>query len=140
MRLTYLSEGTASKNDKTAIAVVLNANGAVLLGKAIKDDDRNDKWCFPAGGIKDLSVEEAAERECLEETGIECEAQGTIANLDGRIFVKCVARKEGPLNPNHEFSEIRWIRPEDALSLPDLFERNREIVERLAAWDEEEHA
>jgi 8-oxo-dGTP pyrophosphatase MutT (NUDIX family) len=120
---------------KSAVAVVLDSD-TVLLGKSTAEDDRNNKWCFPGGGIKENeSPEIGAKRECREETGVKSSPMGkafTIPNMDHVAFVLC-KHGGGKIKPNHEFSKMEFIKIADAIDMEDLFEPNRYILDNLSA-------
>jgi 8-oxo-dGTP pyrophosphatase MutT (NUDIX family) len=119
----------------SAVAVVLDGD-SVLLGKSTAEDDRNDKWCFPGGGIKESeSPETGATRECSEETGVKSSATNsafTIPNMGHVAFVLC-KREGGKIKPNHEFSEMKFVKLVDAMDMEDLFEPNRYVLDNLNA-------
>lgn len=120
MQLSTLYEPSYQK----AVALVLDGD-KLLLGKAKNGDDRKGQWCFPGGGIKKGErPEKAAERECLEETGVECKASRSALpqrEKPGVAFVVC-QRSGGKLKSNHEFSELDWFTREEALALPDIYQ------------------
>src|SRR5579871_3737091 len=111
--------------------VVVNDAGEILL---IRRSD-NGNWALPGGAI-DLgeSVAQAAVRETLEETGIECEVTG-IAGVysDPRHVILYTsdgeARQEfsivltarplgGRPTPSSESSEVRWVPAPEVSSYP----------------------
>lgn len=134
-----LDETIASDGASSVVAVVTNGNGQILLGKSTDADHRNGKWCFTGGGIKnrEITIEAAAERECWEESGLYCRAQGVLQYGNGFqvppsvVFIYCIADADGNIRHNKEFSEMKWMTPSEALGRLDLFEPNRSIIERL---------
>ena len=106
--------------------VVTNADGDVLL---IRRSD-NQNWAVPGGAI-DLgeSMGQAAVRETLEETGIECEITGLVGiytdpkhvilyTSNGEVrqefSILLTARATGGTpTPSDESSEVRWVPRED---------------------------
>jgi 8-oxo-dGTP pyrophosphatase MutT (NUDIX family) len=106
--------------------VVVNGPGDVLM---IRRSD-NDNWAVPGGAI-DLgeSMVQAAVRETLEETGIECEITGLVGiYTDPKHVILYTsngeARQEfsilltgaaigGQPTPSSESSEVRWVPRED---------------------------
>lgn len=102
--------------------VVADDGGAVLL---IRRTD-NGNWALPGGAI-DLgeSVAQAAVRETLEETGIECEVTGIVGIYsDPRHVILYTSNGEvrqefsivltarplrGQPTPSSESSEVRWV-------------------------------
>jgi 8-oxo-dGTP pyrophosphatase MutT (NUDIX family) len=101
---------------------VVNEAGDVLM---IRRTD-NGNWAFPGGGV-DLgeSVAQAAVRETLEETGIECEVTGIVGIYsDPRHVILYTSNGEvrqefsivltaralgGRPTPSSESSEVRWV-------------------------------
>ena len=69
---------------KVAVAVLVEKEGEVLLTRRINDPERG-KWSLPAGFMDANETPElAAERECLEETGLQVAITGLIDVLGGR--------------------------------------------------------
>jgi 8-oxo-dGTP pyrophosphatase MutT (NUDIX family) len=134
-----LDETIASDGASSVVAVVTNGNGQILMGRSTDADKRNGKWCFTGGGIKskECTIEQSAERECWEESGLRCRAQGIIQYGNGFavppsvVFVLCITDAGGNIKHNNEFSEMKWVRPSEALNMLDLFEPNRAIIEKL---------
>lgn len=124
---------------------MVNPDGKVFVGKRI-DTKEGDWWQMPQGGVdpgEDLA--DAALRELAEETGVSAESVSLIGRLDepmrydlpeeligklwggqyrGQEQVWFLARFNGAeeeldldLHSEPEFSEYRWVDPED---LPDL--------------------
>lgn len=107
--------------------IVLNDEGSILL---IRRTD-NGNWAIP-GGTVDLgeSVVQAAVRETLEETGIECEVTGLVGIYsDPRHVILCTSNGEvrqefsivltarflaGRPPPSSESSEVRWVPSAEA--------------------------
>jgi ADP-ribose pyrophosphatase YjhB (NUDIX family) len=109
--------------------VVVNSEGSVLM---IRRTD-NGNWAVPGGAV-DLgeSVAQAAVRETLEESGIECEITGIVgiysnprhvilytSNGEARqeFSIVLTARAvSGRPTPSSESSEVRWVPAPDVLS------------------------
>lgn len=129
MRLSTLFE----PNYHAAVAIVINSD-KLLLGKASNNDDRRGKWCFPGGRIeRGEAPEKTAMRECLEETGIECQAiQGAVPHKSkpGVAFVVCKS-VSGDLRPNHEFSSLGWVKLNSLDKLQDLYPPNIQIIQDI---------
>src|SRR6204780_4623528 len=130
-RIDYYDSPEAPRANSLGPAVnvvVVNHAGAILL---IRRTD-NGNWALPGGGI-DLgeSVPQAAVRETLEESGIECAITGIVGIYsDPRHVILYTsngeARQEfsivltarplgGQPTPCSESSEVRWV-PESELS------------------------
>jgi len=69
---------------KVAVAVLVEKEGQVLLTRRVYDPERG-KWSLPAGFMDAFENPElAAERECLEETGLSVKVTGLLDVLGGR--------------------------------------------------------
>jgi ADP-ribose pyrophosphatase YjhB (NUDIX family) len=102
--------------------VVINGAGDILM---IRPTD-NGNWALPGGAI-DLgeSVAQAAARETLEETGIECEVTGIVGiysdpkhvilyTSNGEVrqefsIVLTARPLRGQPTPSNESSQVRWV-------------------------------
>lgn len=123
MKLHLLNE---SPEYKAAVAIVYDGQDRILVGLAKTNDDRNGKWAFPGGGIKNESPIRAAERECLEETGCRVEAQKSafsIPKKPGVAFVVC-RYKSGESKPNSEFKDIKWVPINQLRIMDDFYKPN----------------
>ena len=112
--------------------VVARDDGAILL---IRRTD-NENWALPGGAIElNESVRQAAIRETLEETGIDCEING-LAGLysDPRHVIHYTSNDEvrrefsivltarpvaGQPTPSAESREVRWVHPPDLAGVRD---------------------
>lgn len=124
-RIDYYDDPSAPKANSlvpSVNVVVINETGEILM---IRRSD-NDNWAVPGGAI-DLgeSVAQAAVRETLEESGIECEITGIVgiysdpkhvilytSNGEARqeFSIVLTARPlSGQPTPSSESSEVRWI-------------------------------
>ena len=132
MRLRLLYE----HRFKSAVAIVYDHNGCILLGKAKNNDDRKGKWCFPAGGIElGECPGEAATRECFEETGFNVKPQQMAFEhgpKPGVGFVVC-RLIDGTMKPNGEFSELKWVPWNKVLELEDLYHDVTEVLRKPSA-------
>jgi ADP-ribose pyrophosphatase YjhB (NUDIX family) len=130
-RIDYYDDPDAPKANSlvpSVNVVVVNDAGEMLL---IRRTD-NGNWALPGGAI-DLgeSVAQAAARETLEETGIECTVTGIVGIYsDPRHVILYTsngeARQEfsialtacplaGQLTPSSESSEVRWVPASEVL-------------------------
>jgi mutator protein MutT len=121
---------------KLAVAVVLQRDGKVLMGRRGPGARAAGKWSFPAGFVeRGEVVEDAAVREVREETGFTIELGPLIGLLSsgGEIVVLAVytgAIIDRMQTPGDDLTELGWFFPDD---LPELaFPHDREIIERLA--------
>jgi ADP-ribose pyrophosphatase YjhB (NUDIX family) len=124
-RIDYYDDPAAPKANSmvpSVNVVVTNGRGQILL---IRRSD-NDNWAVPGGAI-DLgeSMTQAAVRETLEESGIDCEITGLVgiytdpkhvilytSNGEARqeFSILLTARPVGGQpTPSNETSEVRWV-------------------------------
>lgn len=128
--------GTVTYLDpKLAVAVVLEREGAVLLGRRGSGARAAGKWSFPAGFVeRGEVVEEAAVREVKEETGftVRLESMVGLFSSPGEIVVLAVYTGRilhGEGQPGDDIVELGWFRPD---ALPELaFPHDLAIIERL---------
>lgn len=112
---------------KSAVGIVFDQKGDILLGKAITNDERNGKWVFPGGGIdKGESPLQASVREVYEETGVIATPLRmlTITHPSKPNVGFCILKCDSTtitLIANEEFQELGWFSseslPKDILSL-----------------------
>ena len=113
---------TANSLVPSVNVVVVNGEGSILL---IRRTD-NGNWAVPGGAV-DLgeSVAQAAVRETLEESGIECEITGIVGiysdprhvilyTSNGEVrqefsIVLTARALSGQPTPSSESSEVRWV-------------------------------
>lgn len=126
--------------------LVENEQGEWLVVKK-KYSGLKGLWSLPAGFVKEAeTVEMAARREVLEETGIECEIIGLIGFRSGviqhkisdnmAIFYSRKTKREQVATPQElEIEEVRWIHPEllaqDKLASSMLHEMAKYRVEQF---------
>jgi 8-oxo-dGTP diphosphatase len=123
------------RDPKVATAVVVEADGGVVLGRRAIEPALGD-WCLPGGFVNDDEGPlEAAVRECLEEIGAEVEVTGLlgvyhIAKREAPSMVGVGYRARvidgGRLAPGKEMLELKVFPVDD---LPDLaFPSHRQIL------------
>ncbi len=98
------------------------------------------RWTLPAGFVDaDEDPRRAAERECLEETGLTVCAQGVVDVIAGRehphgasiVIVYRAVLLEGDLRPADDVDEARFFGPQE---IPPLaFAATRDVV---SAWQQ----
>ena len=123
------------QDPKLAVAVVIERDGAFLLGLRGPGVRSPGKWTFPAGYVeRGEMVEDAAIREVLEETGLTVELGGLLSLISapGEPVVLAVYRARsfvGEPTPDDDLLELGWFTPD---SLPELaFALDRQIIESL---------
>ncbi|WP_164877639.1 nucleotide triphosphate diphosphatase NUDT15 [Prescottella agglutinans] len=103
--------------------VVERADGRILLGRRVKPTEP-ETWCLPGGHLEaGETIEQAAARECFEESGIAdlAETAGFTVVVDagshrGGVVFGVHARSTGiPTGPGepHIFPEWVWVDPAD---------------------------
>src|SRR4051794_24353501 len=125
-------------------AAEVKASGGVVRrpdgGIAVVHRQRYDDWSLPKGKLdRGESWEDAALREVLEETGLECklgEQLPEVRYMDARGRPKTVrywrmAVTGGQFTANDEVDAIRWLTPERAAELLS-YEHDRQLVQGLA--------
>ena len=110
----------------------MTRDGRVLLVHRPRHDD----WTLPKGKLDPgESFEEAALREVEEETGLRCrlltELPATYYEAYGRPKVVrywlMEPEADAPFTPNDETDELRWLTPQEALSLLS-YDRDRDVL------------
>jgi 8-oxo-dGTP diphosphatase len=123
--------------------VLRRVDGHVLT--ALVHRPRYDDWTFPKGKLLDEeSFEEAALREVLEETGLECRIDTELppsyyADGEGRPKVVrywLMEPSDGGdrLQPTDEVDEARWFTAAEARTIL-TYDRDREVLDALTAHD-----
>ena len=123
-----------SNDDFESSVAIVRHRGSWLLGLSTSSDDRGKKWVFPGGGIKrGESPQQAAVRECMEETGIRCTAIGQVLTSKDKpkvAFIPCRASPSpGKFEPNSEFIALGFFKTEDFKGLV-LYKNVKELINR----------
>lgn len=113
-----------------AVAIIIR-DGEVLLGLADTDDDRNDKWCFPGGGIdENESCLNASIREAYEEMGVVAKpvmSMFFIHPIKPKVGFCLLTTETKEIIMNDEFTDYDWFDinqlPKETLSV------NKDILE-----------
>jgi 8-oxo-dGTP diphosphatase len=111
---------------------VVVRDGTVLLVHRPRYDD----WTLPKGKLdRGESFEDAALREVEEETGLRCRLLRELPSTEYRVggrpkivrYWLMEPEADTPFVPNDETDELRWLPPDEALTLL-TYDRDREIV------------
>ena len=120
---------------KVAAAILLEENGRVLLVRRVNEPFRG-RWTLPAGFVdSDEDPARAAERECLEETGLTVRAIAVVDVIAGRehprgadfVIVYQGELVSGELQAADDADQAEWF---DRAQLPSLAFRATETVLR----------
>lgn len=122
---------------KVAAAVVVRRDGLVLLNRRVNEPFRG-KWSLPAGFVDaHEDPARAAERECLEETGLRVRVTGLLDVLAGRehshgadIFIVYTAEINGGVLQAGDDADDAAFFPLDDLP-PLAFETTRQVLDLL---------
>jgi 8-oxo-dGTP diphosphatase len=128
--------GTVTYLDpKLAVAVLIERDGRILLGRRGEGTREPGKWSFPAGFVeRGEQVEAAAVREVFEEVGLTValgELIGLFSTADEVVVLAVFAatRVVGEPRPADDLTAVGWFAPDD---LPELaFAHDRSII---AEW------
>ena len=121
---------------KLAVAVVVEREGRILLGRRGGDTRSPGKWSFPAGFVeRGERVEDALAREAREEAGIELTEPELLGIFSERgetaVLAVFTAGFSGEPAAGDDLVEVQWFSPDE---LPELaFAHDHEIVSRWQA-------
>lgn len=115
---------------QVAAGAIVVRDGRVLLVRRGQEPSR-DMWAIPGGRVKlGESLQQAAEREIKEETGLTVCARSPVYTFDsihlddaGRVrfhyvIVDLLADYvSGELNPGDDARDVRWVEPEELQDL-----------------------
>jgi ADP-ribose pyrophosphatase YjhB (NUDIX family) len=123
---------------KLAVTVVIERDGALLLGRRAAHTREPGKWSFPAGFVdRGEVVETAAVREVAEETGLHVTLSPILALLSSEgdpvvLAVYAATSVIGTARAGDDLDEIAWIPPQ---AMPDLaFAHDQQIVGIWQSW------
>jgi ADP-ribose pyrophosphatase len=128
---------------RAAVGAVVIEKGKVLLVKR-KYPPKMGKWAIPGGSVNlGESLQEAAEREIREETGLIIRAKKPICTFDlieqdpsGKILFHYVIvdlladYMSGNPHPADDVSDTGWFSPKEVVGL-DMTENTRKLLEKI---------
>ena len=123
------------QDPKLAVAVLIEREGRLLMGRRGPNSSAAGKWSFPAGFVdRGERVEDAATREVREETGLEVAVGELLLTADlGPYVVDDFAAEVtgGTLAAGDDALDARWVDVAAMRALP-LVDG---LWEALAGWD-----
>lgn len=139
MRLVCTECGQVQFRDpKVAAGVIVIRDGEALLVRR-RHDPLAGQWSLPAGFVDGgEDPRRAAERECLEETGLEVEVADLVDVIYGRehaagadlMLVYRAGLIRGEPRADDDASEVRFFGPQELPAL--AFESTRRVLQRWA--------
>jgi ADP-ribose pyrophosphatase len=138
-----MNEPKPHQHPQVAVGAVVFRGGKVLLVKRIKDPQKKT-WAIPGGSVNlGETLQEAAEREIKEETGLTIRAKNPVHTFDfierdekGRIrFHYVIIDLEadyvcGRLRPADDALDAGWFSPEELTDI-EATESTRKLLQRL---------
>jgi 8-oxo-dGTP diphosphatase len=120
------------RDPKVAVAAVIQRDGGILLGKRAIDPGLG-LWSFPAGYVdRGEALEEALQREVLEELGLEVQIDGLVGVYSRRgapVVLVVFAAHAPPGAPLVVGAENTEVAPFPADAFPEMaFPHDRQIV------------
>lgn len=132
---------TIYEDPKVAVAVLIERDGRVLLGRRTMNPGKG-RWSFPCGFVdRGEVVQEAAQREVREETGLEVQLGplvGLYSHRGNPVILAVYSGKavDGQPEPGDDLDQLGWYYPD---GLPELaFEHDPEIIADW--WQQRQHA
>ena len=126
------------EDPKLAVAVLIERDGGLLLGRRGPGASQAGKWSFPAGFVdRGERVEDAAAREAREETGLEVRLDALVGLYSATgnpvvLAVYAATATGGALAPGDDLTELAFF-PLDRLPKP-AFAHDRQIVADWLRW------
>ena len=111
-------------NPLPGVAVLIEKDGKLLIGKRSQNSIQSGKWCLPCGFVEHHeNFLDAAHREVLEETGLEIKITSLVnvssnqinPDLHTIVIVLTAEIVNGTPQPGDDLVELRWISGDDPL-------------------------
>lgn len=123
---------------KLAVAVIVEQDGCILLGKRADWVASPGRWSFPSGFVeRGEAVEDAALREAREETGLTVTVGPVLGvfsetgNPVALVVYPAIAF-QGELAAGDDLTDLAWFAPD---ALPDLaFDHDLAIIHSWQSW------
>ncbi len=126
------------EDPKLAVAVLIEREGRLLLGRRGPGASQAGKWSFPAGFVdRGERVEDAALREVREETGLVARLDALLGLYSSTgnpvvLAVYAATATGGSLAPGDDLTELAFFTPDE---LPEpAFAHDRQIAADWLAW------
>ena len=135
-------EAVVFEDPKLAVAVLIERDGGVLMGRRSPNSAAPGKWSFPAGFVdRGERVEDAAVREVREETGLTVRLDALLGlySATGQTVVLVAyvgTALSGTLSPADDLTELAFF-PLDAPPEP-AFAHDPQILADWRAWREQQ--
>lgn len=117
-------------------AVIVNDKNEFLLTKRVDDDDFNDKWQFPGGGLEfSEDPEQALKREIKEELSVDLKIIRLIPKVYSEVYGDChliflfylgKIEDNQKIILNEEASDYGWFSYQELIKLP-LLSKVRDV-------------
>ncbi len=131
---------------RVAVGAIVIKDNRVLLVKRSQPPGEG-LWAIPGGGVElGETLQQAAEREIMEETGLTIQAKDPVYTFEviepddaGRprfhyVIVDLMADYvKGEVNPSDDASEARWVTPQELEHLP-VSEATREVLTNVIGF------
>jgi len=132
---------------RAAVGAVVMKKGKVLLVKR-SNPPQKDKWAIPGGSVKlGETLQEAAEREIMEETGLTIQANEPVHAFDmierdpaGKLLFHYVIIDllanyvEGEVRSADDVSDAGWFSPDEVERL-DIKETTKYLLEKMEFFE-----
>jgi 8-oxo-dGTP diphosphatase len=138
-----VEKNTLESQQKVVVAVVQSDDKFLLVRR--KEAKGNLVWNFPGGKIEIGETElAAAEREVLEETGVQCEAIRTMGQRrhpnTGRMvtYVLCgYTTGDAHITEPDKSTQVRWLKPESVIAriTSNIYEPVKDLLQTVSQRD-----